>query len=106
MRVLGWLGRLCRGARGRATMARMLAIACVIGSPFAPPCWASGEGRAVVYVVDRSLSTGLTACTTAEQYIRDALPQRSDAQVGIVAFSSQPELVLRVGERRAGGYPG
>ncbi len=79
---------------------RALSIAAVLAAPFVPPMQDEGEGRAVVYVVDRSASVGEAGRAAAEGFVREAFERRGGTRVGLVAFAAHPELWIPVGDDR------
>jgi Ca-activated chloride channel homolog len=87
MRVLGNLSVWARG----------LALATLAVAPFSPPRAVSGEGRAVIYVADRSASVGEDGSAKASRFLREAWEARGETSVGLVTVDGAPELTRRVG---------
>jgi uncharacterized membrane protein len=83
---------------------RGLSIAAVLAAPLVPPMRDGGEGRAVVYVVDRSASVGEAGRSAEESFVREAFQKRGETQVGLVAFAAHPELIIPVGADRPVPY--
>lgn len=87
MRALGNLSAWIRG----------IALATLAIAPFAPPRTVTGEGRAVVYVADRSASVGEEGAAKASRFLRDVWEARGQTSVGLVTVDGAPELTRRVG---------
>lgn len=74
---------------------RIVALATVALAPFAPPLHPPGQGRAVIYVLDRSASVGEAGRAEASHFVQQAWDARpADARVGLVAFDGRA-LVLK-----------
>ncbi len=84
---------------------RIFAVAAVLAAPLLPPAHRAGRGRAVVFAVDRSESVGAAGRDAAELFVRQAVPHRGDARVGIVAFDGAAELLLPVDDLFGGDDP-
>src|SRR5205814_1095359 len=94
------MGRLMAARSSSSLWVRCLAIAAVLAAPLVPPMSRKGEGRSVVYVVDRSASIGYEGRAVADTFVRDAFEHRGSTRVGLVAFAAHPELLIPVGEDR------
>lgn len=87
MRALGNLSAWLRG----------VALATLAIAPFAPPRTVTGEGRAVIYVADRSASVGEEGTAKASRFLREAWEARGQTSVGLVTVDGAPELTRHVG---------
>ncbi|HEU4404194.1 MAG TPA: VWA domain-containing protein [Polyangiaceae bacterium] len=76
---------------------RYAALSLVALAPFLPARTKPGQGRAVVYAVDRSSSVDAGGRAAAEAFVKEALEKRGDARVGVVAFDARPEIVVPLG---------
>jgi Ca-activated chloride channel homolog len=87
--------------RGRGAVSlwvRIVALATVAIAPFVPPLQKPGEGRAVIYVVDRSASVGERGRDEARDFVRQAWAAREEGtQVGLVAFDGRAVLLESIG---------
>src|SRR5262249_13082312 len=73
---------------------RILAIALVAASPFAPPRRPPGKATSVVYVVDASSSLTSDAKAEASHFVQDAWKSSGTRAVGVVAFAARAEVLM------------
>jgi len=88
---------LIGGAAGRATSARVFAVALALLAPLAPPLHSPGADRSVVFVIDRSRSVGARGMDEASSFVREANDQRGATVTGLVTFGARADLTRPVG---------
>jgi uncharacterized membrane protein len=96
-RMKTWSKKLAALWPGTASAVRLLAVGAALASPLVPPVHREGSRRSVVYVVDRSESVSDGDRLAADGFVRQARVRSGEVDVGLVAFDSRPELVVRPG---------
>lgn len=86
---------------GKASAARLLAIGAVLAAALVPSIPRESDRRSVIYVVDRSPSMTEADRLAAEGFVERARVHRGETEVGVVAFSDRPTLVLAPGDEAA-----